>query len=1007
MKNRRLPMRTLTGLLTAAVFFCPLSNANAAAVETRPSPGRRLQASTLSAFEQLTKQPVNGLNVYRMKSNGLTVLIQEQNIAPVVSVMMVYGIGSRNEAVGYTGATHFLEHLMFKGTKKYDPMQGTGIDDTLKPIGGINNATTSQDRTNYYEVAPSQHVGLLLDLEADRMRNLLLREDDRTSEMTVVRNELERGEDDPDELLMNGVYATAFREHPYHHPTIGWRSDVENVPTERLRKFYHDFYWPENASLIVVGDINKEKVLADILTKFGKIQKGQKQLPKVYTQEPQQEGERRFTVVRGQDVPRLLIGFHTVKSVDKDIYPLEVLQSILGDKGKTSSRLYRALVDKGLAVDAYAFNNVMRDPGLFVVGATPVKEVSLKELERAVRAALEDLANKEPTAAEVKRAKLEITKRYRLDAVDCQGRAEQIGDAIGIADWKWWTTYGDKISQVTPQQVQAAAKKYLNANNMTVGYYKPKRSKDGTVDVDVDANLTEEKTSATTSGEDAKPAVDLVTAKPVVSESAMAEPENTSSVPAQAIAATPDQQKNASEPTSLPEASAPDEPLKVVSRKRGTGKLGARTETLKFDNGLTVIVLSMPGAGTVTIAGKIKAGRYFLPNTHSKVPGLAAELLTKGSSAYSKFRISEILESMGTSLDFSADSFFAGFNVDVVASDAKEIVPLIANVMQKPLFQNEEFEKARKILESNLEERKANTTSVAWMSLRHALYKPESIYYANTFDDQIEHLKHVTREDLVAFHKKQFTPANTVLTFVGDITTDEVSQLISKEFASYRGKAEDFISIDPSLVNTAFRGRRIMANLPDKTNMDVVIGCSAPVSIKSKDYFAESIASAALGYDSFACRLAPLRDRYGLTYSITSSLTEASYPDSIWAISYSVAPENMEKAQGLIAQIVKQYVKEGISKEELAREKGHLTGVYVVESRSPRTIASQLGYSAIMDLPLDFLENFTQRVNAETQSSVNAAIKKYFQLDKCVTSIAGWLKQDKHSGDRPPASPAP
>jgi len=967
MKNRRLPMRTLTGLLSAAIFFCPISSTEASTIRKTGNLNKIHQGSSVSSsFEKLTKQPVNGLNVYRMKSNGLTVLIQEQNLAPVVSVMMVYGIGSRNEAVGYTGSTHFLEHLMFKGTKKYDPMQGTGIDDTLKPIGGINNATTSQDRTNYYEVAPSQHIGLLLDIEADRMRNLLLREDDRASEMTVVRNELERGEDDPDEILMNGVYATAFREHPYHHPTIGWRSDVENVPTERLRKFYHDFYWPENASLIVVGDINKDAVLADIAKKFGKISKAPRKLPTVYTKEPPQEGERRFSVVRGQDVPRLLLGFHTVKSQDKDTYPLEVLQSILGDKGKTSSRLYRALVDSGLAVDTYAFNNVMRDPGLFVVGATPAKQVALEKLEQAVRATVEDLAQKEPTDAEVKRAKLEITKRYRLDAVDCQGRAEQIGDAIGVADWKWWTSYCDNINKVTPLQVQAAAKKYLSANNITVGYYRPKESK--------------ETEAASTTKEDST--------KPPQKPASAAEKQTTA-------AATADG------------ASPQIVPLKVVSRKRGVGKLGSRTETLKFDNGLTVIVLPMPGAGTVTIAGKVKAGRYFVPNDRSKVPGLVAELLTKGSQKYSKFKISETLESMGTSLDFNADSFFTGFNVDVVASDAKNIVPLIADVMQKPLFEEEEFEKSRKILESALEERKANTTSVAWMSLRHALYKPESVYFANTFDDQLKHLKTVKRDELVSFHQRQFTPANTIFSFVGDIKTDEVAKLISEQFASYKGGIADAIAIDPSQTSKAFQGRRLMSNLDDKTNMDVVIGSSAPVSIKSKDYFAESIASAALGYDSFACRLAPLRDKYGLTYSINSSLTEASYPDSVWAISYSVAPENMEKAQSLIAKIVRQYVKEGITKEELAREKGHLTGVYVVESRSPRTIASQLAYSAIMDLPLDFLENFTQRVNAESQTSVNAAIRKYFQLDKCVTSIAGKLKLGKDSEAGAPAPPSP
>ncbi|MBA3992320.1 MAG: hypothetical protein C0469_02250 [Cyanobacteria bacterium DS2.3.42] len=188
--------------------------------------------------------------------------------------------------------------------------------------------------------------------------------------------------------------------------------------------------------------------------------------------------------------------------------------------------------------------------------------------------------------------------------------------------------------------------------------------------------------------------------------------------------------------------------------------------------------------------------------------------------------------------------------------------------------------------------------------------------------------------------------------------------------------------------------------------MDVVIGWPIPVSIKSKDYFAETIGSAALGYDSFACRLAPLRDRFGLTYSISSTLTEASFPNSLWAISYSVAPENLEKAQGHISRIVKEYVKDGISKEELDHEKGHLTGTYIVESRSPRTIASQLAYAYIMGLPLDFLDNFTRKVHAETQNSVNAAIRKYFQIDKCVTSVAGQVKQEKDSKDMKGTAPA-
>lgn len=941
MNNRHLSARTIVGISTVAVVL--LSG----------RPGFTAQPKTninaTDVFESLSAKPVNGIYPYKLKSNGLTVLIQEQHLAPVVSVMMVYGIGSRNEAVGYTGSTHFLEHLMFKGTAKHDPMKGTGIDDSLKPVGGINNATTSQDRTNYFEIAPAQNLNLLLDLESDRMRGLLLREDDRASEMTVVRNELERGEDDPDELLMSNLFAMSFREHPYHHPVIGWRTDVEGVATARLRQFYQDFYWPENATLLVIGDINKAETLKQIAAKFGPIKRATKKLPAVYTQEPPQEGERRFLVQRGQDVPRMIMGFHTIAAKNQDTYPLEVLQSVLGDKGKTSSRLYRALVDNGLATDVYAYNNVMRDPGLFILGATPSKKIELEKVEAALKDAIAEIAKTPPTGQELERAKLEIIKRYKLDATDSLGLADQIGDAIGVADWKWWANYPVGISKVTPEQVQAVAQKYLTASNMTVGYYKPKE----------ELKTAQESADAAVSGSEKK----------------------------ETDVETPD-----SEPKT---AESNKGSITLVSRARGTGKLGEKTETLKFSNGLTVIVLPMPNSGTVTFAGKMKAGRYFEKTGQSKVPALTADLLTKGSRHYPKFKISEILESMGATLEFGADSFYTGFNSTVVKSDAKEIVSLVADIIQRPLFDRSELEKAKAILASDIEERTADTGAVAWNNMRHSLYKPDCVYFSDTFANQLTALKKVKRSDLTAFHSKQFTPQNSVFSIVGDLTTEEVIALVTNEFATWQKGKPETISINDDCTDKKFEGKRIVANLADKTNTDVVIGYPVPLSIKSKDYFGAAIGMAALGYDSFACRLAPLRDKFGLTYSISTTLAEISYPNSLWAITYSVNPKNLEKAQGHIKRIVQEYLRDGIAKDELTREKGHLKGVYIVESRSPRAIASQLAYAAINDLPLNFLDNYSQRIDKENQISVNAAIRRYFNLDRCVTSIAGSVSPAK------------
>src|SRR5215212_4539208 len=231
----------------------------------------------------------DGIREYRL-DNRMKVLLVENRVAPVATVMVLYKVGSRNEAVGYTGSTHLLEHMMFKGTPTFNKERNTQIAATLQKIGAAFNATTWYDRTNYFETVPSDQLELTIKLEADRMRNSLIADADRQSEMTVVRNELERGQNEPSEVLDEAVYAAAFREHPYHHPTIGWRADVEGVPTSRLKAFYDTFYHPNNATAIVVGDFERAGVLELITKHFGSYAASTTPIPEVYTEEPEQQG---------------------------------------------------------------------------------------------------------------------------------------------------------------------------------------------------------------------------------------------------------------------------------------------------------------------------------------------------------------------------------------------------------------------------------------------------------------------------------------------------------------------------------------------------------------------------------------------------------------------------------------------------------------------------------------------------------------------------------------------
>ncbi|MGB0744185.1 MAG: M16 family metallopeptidase, partial [Opitutales bacterium] len=237
-------------------------------------------------------QTLNGIEEYVLRSNGLTVLLMPNKGLPVATVMVTYEVGSRHEVPGTTGATHILEHMMFKGTPRFNAEEGNDYSTLMERIGARSNATTWFDRTNYYATLPSEYVSLAIEIEADRMRNLLIREQDLNSEMTVVRNEYERGENSPVRTLIKELFAAAFTAHTYSHPTIGWKSDIESTSPEKLRKFYDKFYWPENAVLTVIGGFDRKKTIDAIVQHYGAIEKASHPIPEVETVEPEQIGPR-------------------------------------------------------------------------------------------------------------------------------------------------------------------------------------------------------------------------------------------------------------------------------------------------------------------------------------------------------------------------------------------------------------------------------------------------------------------------------------------------------------------------------------------------------------------------------------------------------------------------------------------------------------------------------------------------------------------------------------------
>src|SRR3954462_8188935 len=415
---------------------------------------------------------VQGISEYRLDSNGLTVLLLPFHSAPAVTMMVTYRVGSRNESYGTTGATHLLEHLMFKGTSEHNRDVGTGFDQLLERTGAMTNATTSQDRTNYFETTGSQDLPLSIQLEADRMRGLRLLETDRRPEMTVVRNEYERGENNPAEALEKEVWAAAYIAHPYHHSTIGWHSDFERVPIENLRQFYETFYWPDNATVTVIGDFDPANALKLLKQNYGKIPRAPHKIPDVYTEEPPQTGPRRVVAQRPGELGVVMIAQKIPPGTHPDYAPLRLLGMILSD-GR-NSRFYQALTDKNLTTDVEASPEFNHDPSLFFMTSqlTPgtkhqdVEDRMLKEVERVQK----DGVKQDEVAAAI--AKYVASTSYERDG--SMNMAFALNECIAVGDWPLYYKLEEMVKTVAPQDVQRVAKKYIGKDQRTTGWYIPR-----------------------------------------------------------------------------------------------------------------------------------------------------------------------------------------------------------------------------------------------------------------------------------------------------------------------------------------------------------------------------------------------------------------------------------------------------------------------------------------------------------------------------------------------------
>jgi len=414
--------------------------------------------------------------------NGLKVLVQEVHTAPLASVWCWYKVGSKDEVTGLTGVSHWVEHMNFKGTKNIPRDQVKGI---IEKFGGSWNGYTWIDQTTYMETASTDGLDRMLFIEAERMANCLYDPDDCESERTVIISELQGSENDPDTLLEQEVIAAAYKVHPYRHPTIGWLSDLHTMTRDDLYQYYRRNYVPNNATVVVVGDVETDDVLRRIERQFGGISPGPA-LRRVTVVEPEQLGERRVEVSREGTTAYLKLAYHAPAVGDPDFFPMLVLDAILaGAKGlnlwssfrtpppQRSARLYRALVERRLASGVGAGLLPTEHPFLYLISATAIEGVGLQEVESAATEALDDVVRNGITERELAKAKNQLRARLVFENDSVTNLGHQLGYFQTVATLDVYQDAPNRIAAVTQADVNRVAARYLRSDRRTVGWFRP------------------------------------------------------------------------------------------------------------------------------------------------------------------------------------------------------------------------------------------------------------------------------------------------------------------------------------------------------------------------------------------------------------------------------------------------------------------------------------------------------------------------------------------------------
>ena len=901
-----------------AVVLCFAGLANAAAFAAAPK-------TPLAAHEV---RSIEGVSEYRL-ANGLQVLLYPDQSSSTISINVTYKVGSRHESYGETGMAHMLEHMNFKGTPTHPK-----IMDELSSRGAQANATTAYDRTNYFETLPASAANLewALGMEADRMTHSLIARKDLDSEMTVVRNEFEAGENNPAHVLHERVLETAYLWHNYGHPTIGARADIEGVPIERLQKFYHTYYQPDNAALIVTGKFDSKATLAYIEKVFGVIPKPTRILPNLYTTEPPQDGMREVTLRRAGSEQVLDEVFHVPADAHPDSVALSLLTSLLNEK--PSGLLYKRLVETKLAVSAAADLEAMYDPGFLMISVTLPKGGDLAAVRRELDAILQTVRSQDFSQDELERVRNDQFNGYERLLNSSPAMASNLSENVAVGDWRLLFWDRDLLKKATVADVKRVANAYLIESNLTVGMFIPD-------DQPLRAVITP------------APKVDALLAG-FTGQAAVAEGEHFDATPKNLEARV----------------------------KRGTAGSVKTAYLVKKTKGDRVSGLIDLHFGSLeALKNKAEVGQF------------TAALLMRGTQAHTRQQIQDELTRLKTTLRINGGPAGLSASFETPEASLHDTLMLVAEVLKKPAFPGGDLDELKREALSRIETARTDPQAIANLALRRALspYPAEDFRYVPTLDERVAAVNAVSIGDVQSFYKEFYGASNAEAALVGNFDAAQTSQQLADLYSGWKSPSPYERAV--GIYKATSSDSKVFAT-PDKPNAVYLVAGLLKIRDDNPQYPALEIGNEILGGGVLNSRLATrIRQKDGLSYGVGSQVHADSLDPlgsfSMFAIS---APQNTVKVESDAREELAKVLAEGFTTEEVSAAKSGILSAMALDRSSDAALARDLAAHLYLNRDFTWDAGFEKAIDAATPDAIHKAMQEFVVPDHFVTVKAGDFK---------------